>query len=882
MKRVLPLACVLLFTGLLTSRAPAPATGREHSKNQEGGFPAAVTDSLYDAHHPRLLFNRTELPALHQKVRDGGADAAAYGFIRHLVDSVYPTRTELELLDPTFGIDLPLKLGLAAYLETPVDKAALALGRHMTLFIADNFEPDDDVFFSSIRLLELVFGYDMFFGDGPQAERTYIRRELIAYIDTMMTVFNYERWLHPPYVSNKTAMVGSALGLAAICLQHEISPDRVDAVIARADRFVDAWSLAHLDPQGAYDEGVMYAGWSMRHLAYYFWARKRYYDHYDYSDQRDIRSMEKWIAYEVLPLGGARVNNINEAAGLNFPLSRHHTYLDWAQHEWGSTLSAWLWDRLVGPVYGYEWGEDADKTATVLWNGNLAPQQPDDLLAKHALWEHRGLYYYRTGWQRDASSDDMVFSFYSGKFQGGHAHEDQNNFTLYGYGEAFAVDNGYTRPARQSEAHNMVFVDGKGQHNAGGSIGTDGKIVEYLLSDFADYVFGDATAAYNTYSEFNETGHPFPDDDWSLGFDGGNPVNFARRRVLVVHGEPIPPYVIMLDDIEKDGDTHTYQWRMHTVETNTIDVSQNPIRILGERGFLDLHVLTPPFESLGVDRIDFDNQNEDPNTIILSLSLEAITAHFALLMLPANELTQQPKVTGEDFPWGRVLHLSWSAGAHDLFLVNRSEGKVDYVLRGENGTGIPLTTDARLLLVRMSDRRITGYLLSGGSEFDFAGVPHVRVMDSTLNVGRSGTTFDIDDPDAEFSFYAPDGGAVRYRDNTVRVLNDGGFIKPDLPLDGTRPPQATGALNLSAYPNPFNPATNLLVDIQKRGRVTVAVFDVQGRLVATVWNRVLPKGRNLLRWDGTNADGRPVATGIYFVRAAGAGVARTLKVILLK
>ena len=146
-------------------------------------------------------------------------------------------------------------------------------------------------------MLILTFGYDMFFGQGQQAERTYVRNEINAYIDTAMTVFNYERWLHNPYVSNKSAMVGAALGLAAICLEHETDPARVDAIVARADEFVAAWSGAHLDPGGAYNEGAMYAGWSMRHLIYYFWARKRYYDNYDFSQRFDIRNLEKWHSF---------------------------------------------------------------------------------------------------------------------------------------------------------------------------------------------------------------------------------------------------------------------------------------------------------------------------------------------------------------------------------------------------------------------------------------------------------------------------------------------------------------------------------------------------------------------------------------------------------
>ena len=163
------------------------------------------------------------------------------------------------------------------------------------------------------------------------------------------------------------------------------------------------------------------------------------------------------------------------------------------------------------------------------------------------------MYYYRTGWPFLFDSDDVVFSFYSGVFHGGHAQEDQNQFVLSGYGKRWVVDCGAASAAaptpKQTEAHNLILVDGLGQHNAGSSIGTDGDIAAWLLSGFADYLRGDASAAYATYSPFNAPGVPFPFSDWSWGYDGGNPLERADRLCLVVKGPEAPPYVLVADDI---------------------------------------------------------------------------------------------------------------------------------------------------------------------------------------------------------------------------------------------------------------------------------------------------------------------------------------------
>ena len=161
------------------------ATAAGAPKTASRSIPAP-SDSLYNANHPRLLFTPQELPALREKVRDGGRDDEAYVAIRDIVKSVYPTKTEAELfLDTYAAINIMPNLGLAAYLETPIDSEAIDFGRHMTLYLADTEGPDaTDVFFSSLRLRSLALGYDMFFADAPESLRTVVRDEILAYVDT--------------------------------------------------------------------------------------------------------------------------------------------------------------------------------------------------------------------------------------------------------------------------------------------------------------------------------------------------------------------------------------------------------------------------------------------------------------------------------------------------------------------------------------------------------------------------------------------------------------------------------------------------------------------------------------------------------------------------
>ena len=222
MRRSFAVVCLVSMTvaGVATA-AGAPKAASQSVVSRD--------DSLYNSHHPRLLFTPQEIPALREKIRDGGRDQAAYAAIRDIVKSVYPTKTEDELFQDAFAaINIMPNLGLAAYLETPVDSEAIDFGRHMTLYLADTDEPDaGDVFFSSLRLRTLVFGYDMFFADAPESLRTVVRNEILAYVDTTMTVLRYKKWLYSPYVSNYNTVIGSALGLAALCLEHEMPSEWV-------------------------------------------------------------------------------------------------------------------------------------------------------------------------------------------------------------------------------------------------------------------------------------------------------------------------------------------------------------------------------------------------------------------------------------------------------------------------------------------------------------------------------------------------------------------------------------------------------------------------------------------------------------------------------
>lgn len=96
-------------------------------------------------------------------------------------------------------------------------------------------------------------------------------------------------------------------------------------------------------------------------------------------------------------------------------------------------------------------------------------------------------------------------------------------------------------------------------------------------------------------------------------------------------------------------------------------------------------------------------------------------------------------------------------------------------------------------------------------------------------------------------------------------------------------PLARAAASLGNYPNPFNPSTTIEYALPASGRARLEIFNVRGERVAVLVDAVLPAGAGSVVWNGTNADGRTVASGVYFAQLlTDAGASARQRMVLLK
>ena len=111
----------------------------------------------------------------------------------------------------------------------------------------------------------------------------------------------------------------------------------------------------------------------------------------------------------------------------------------------------------------------------------------------------------------------------------------------------------------------------------------------------------------------------------------------------------------------------------------------------------------------------------------------------------------------------------------------------------------------------------------------------------------------------------PDSGEVIIsRSNATSVQDSENFVVTPLSL-------------LQNHPNPFNPSTTIRFDLGLAEHVTLKVFDVSGREVATLLDEELPGGRHSVLFNA-----EMLASGVYLLNLQAQGLSQYRKMLLLR
>lgn len=133
-----------------------------------------------------------------------------------------------------------------------------------------------------------------------------------------------------------------------------------------------------------------------------------------------------------------------------------------------------------------------------------------------------------------------------------------------------------------------------------------------------------------------------------------------------------------------------------------------------------------------------------------------------------------------------------------------------------------------------------------------------------------------------------DGYAKVYDKNDLAVswFSKGGIAYTFFPVDGATAIQPADVLagklpesyQLSQnYPNPFNPTTTIPFTIPQQTDVKIAIYDVRGRLIETLYEQTTRAGSHTIVWNAEN-----LASGNYFIVMATPNFYKVMKAILVR
>jgi len=99
---------------------------------------------------------------------------------------------------------------------------------------------------------------------------------------------------------------------------------------------------------------------------------------------------------------------------------------------------------------------------------------------------------------------------------------------------------------------------------------------------------------------------------------------------------------------------------------------------------------------------------------------------------------------------------------------------------------------------------------------------------------------------------------------------------------GVQNPAASAVTLLQNHPNPFNPTTSIHFELNRNADVTLAIYDAAGTYVVTLASGPYARGPHDVTWNGSDAQGNRVGSGVYFCRLTTGATTLSRKMVLLK
>jgi hypothetical protein len=661
--------------------------------------------------HPFLVFSAADLPALRQR-------ANAEPLLAQCLLMVQSNATQV--ITNQIGADWAEKLEAQAFLAMltgdPAQKQEATREMLAALRSRDPaaFYRTSEFHSLAVPLRALALAWDWLSPSMTAAQRVEALPALERWCLAAMEDTNRQWWREGSY--NVGAIPVSGIGILAVAL----SGDSTNAAVAacrreavrriRQNYFPRTWRAS-----GICYEGPCYAIVGLKYAAFLAQVEARAGGEDLLADSGALHAMS-YLMYQYMPAGGCAP--IGDNTGYNRKTFAAEYLLCLGRTRDAAGL--WTWRRYLRP-------EMLDALVTYLWYPlDLTPVRPSTAGVPTSQYfevapNRAGYLFGRSAWEdRNAA----FFAFVTRFDNCNHQHYDMNSFLFGGYGTLFATHRMlYPYPSARHGVdyeHNLVIVNGGGWPRTNRTTSchddnaTDGLLMGVALSEFADYVRGDARWSYR-----------------DNGFWIDNPALRAERACLFVK-HATTPYLVVLDDLEFHGQPARFEWLWHAppVEVRGVATLQEPLLLVTNQASCAIQFVEPARPGLSVG--EAEQETERPGRrgealLRIRVEQQGARVRFAAVASVQSNLAARPLVSAQAVtcrsPSAGGARVSLADGAQDTVAWQSEEERTQ---RGEDLQAGLLRTDGLAALVRVQAGKVTGFVLGEGTYLEWGGTNLVR------------------------------------------------------------------------------------------------------------------------------------------------------------
>lgn len=218
-------------------------------------------------------------------------------------------------------------------------------------------------------------------------------------------------------------------------------------------------------------------------------------------------------------------------------------------------------------------------------------------------------------------------------------------------------------------------------------------------------------------------------------------------------------------------------------------------------------------------------------------------------------------------------------GAKETFKIGRDDDQTLPVELSAFTASLNHTNNVQLLWVTQSETNVAGFKIYRNDEDNLANALDMSILVPATNTSQMQSYVWVDRdllPPSTYYYWLEsvdfDGSSEFFGPITMKIEGAESGI-PSVPA-------VTGIYK--AFPNPFNPVTNLIYGIEKDNQVQIEVYNVRGQKVRSLLNNNVKSGWHTLQWNGRDDLGNTLPSGVYYLRMSAGGKNYSYKTTLMK